>query len=96
VLYCRTSNTGEPSKAAEQKPVGVLATASVTVASAPPPLEGVGLTTCTYNDARSSAQRVFWYLKSLKNAAADQEGNRSSFIASYYLSTACYQIFDKD
>jgi hypothetical protein len=58
VLYYRTSNAGESSKAAEQKPIGVLVTSSVTAASTPPPLAGAGLTTCTYNDAGSSAQQV--------------------------------------
>jgi hypothetical protein len=54
VLYCRTSDVGEPSKAAEKKHVGVLVTYSMVVASAPLPLVGAGLTACTYNDARSS------------------------------------------
>jgi hypothetical protein len=35
VLYCRTPDTGEPSKAAEQKPVGVLMTSSATATSTP-------------------------------------------------------------
>jgi hypothetical protein len=56
----------------------VLATSSGATASAPPPLAGVGLTTCSYNDARHSIQWVLQYLESLKDAETDQEGNRSS------------------
>jgi hypothetical protein len=50
-----------------------------------PPLAGACLTTCTYNDAKSSAQRVLQYLESLKDAEANQEDNRSSFTTSCYL-----------
>jgi hypothetical protein len=76
MLLCRTSDTDEPSKAAEQKPVNVLATSSRAAALAPPPLVGAGLMACSYNNARSSAQRVLRYLESLKDAEADREGNR--------------------
>jgi hypothetical protein len=46
---------GESSKAVKQKHADVLAISSMATASAPPSLMGVGLTTCMYNDTRSSA-----------------------------------------
>jgi hypothetical protein len=58
VVYCRTPNAGESSKAIEQKPVSVLVTSSVATASAPPPSAGVGLMAYTYNDVWSSAHQV--------------------------------------
>jgi hypothetical protein len=84
VLYCRTPNASEPSKAIEQKPVDKLMTSSMATATAPPPSVGAGLMACTYNDTRSSAQRVLSYLESLKDVKADQKGNRSSLTASNY------------
>jgi hypothetical protein len=56
MLFCRTSDADEPSKAAEQKLINVLMTSSGAVASAPPPLAGADLTACAYIDVRSSAQ----------------------------------------
>jgi hypothetical protein len=55
------------------------------VASAPPPLAGASLTTCSNADAMSSAQWILQYLESLKDTEVDQEGNMSSFTASGYL-----------
>jgi hypothetical protein len=54
-------------------------------ASVPPPLVGAGLTACSNADARSSAQRILWYLESLKDVEADREGNMSSFATLGYL-----------
>jgi hypothetical protein len=47
VLYYRTPDASEPSKAAEQKLVDVLATSSMGTASALPPSVGAGLTAYT-------------------------------------------------
>jgi hypothetical protein len=85
VLYYRTPDANDSSKAAEQKPVDVLATSSVATTSAPPPLAGPGLMACTYNDAMSSTQSVLLYLESLKDVKADQKGNRLSSL----LQTTC-------
>jgi hypothetical protein len=63
----------------------VLATSSLAAASAPPPLVGTGLTTCSNVDAMSFAQRILQYLESLKDAGDDREGNMPSFTASRYL-----------
>jgi hypothetical protein len=51
VLYCKSSDTGEPSKDAKQKSVDVLAASSTADAFAPTSLAGAGLTSCSYNDA---------------------------------------------
>jgi hypothetical protein len=85
VLYYRTPDANDSSKAAEQKPVDVLVTSSVATTSAPPPLAGPGLMACTYNDAMSSTQSVLLYLESLKDVKAGQKGNRLSLTASNYL-----------
>jgi hypothetical protein len=87
MLYCRTHDANEPSKAVEQKHVDVLAISSIATAtaSAPPPSMGAGLMACTYNDTRSSAQWVLSYLESLKDVEVDQKGNRPSLTASNYL-----------
>jgi hypothetical protein len=45
-----------------------------------PPLVGAGLVACTYNNTRSSTQRVLRYLESLKDAEADREGNSPSLL----------------
>jgi hypothetical protein len=85
VIYFRKSTPSEPSKATEKKYIDVLAPSSMATASAPPPLAGVGLMACSYNDARCSTQRVHRYLDSLKVVEADREGNMASFTASRYL-----------
>jgi hypothetical protein len=81
-LYYRASDATKQSKAIEHKPSDALGTSSVAAASTPLPLAGAGLTTCTYDDARSFAQWVLWYLEKLKDVEADQEANRSSFTTS--------------
>jgi hypothetical protein len=81
MLFCRTPDADEPSKATEQKSVNVLTTPSGASASTPPPLVGADLMVCSYNDTRSSAQWVLQYLESLKDAEANRQGNRSSFTA---------------
>jgi hypothetical protein len=85
VLYCRTPDASESSKAIEQKFLDVLATPSLASASAPPTLVGASLMACTYNDTRSSAQHVLCYLESFKDVEVDRKGNRSSLTASNYL-----------
>jgi hypothetical protein len=84
MLFCRISDADEPSKAAKQKLANVLATSSRAAASDPSPLAGTILMACPYNNAKFSAQRVLRYLENLKDAGANREGNRSSFIASCY------------
>jgi hypothetical protein len=79
VIKNSKSTASKPSKVAKQKPVNMLVTSSGAATSAPPPLAGVGLTTCSYNDIRHSAQRVLRYLESMKDAEANREGNGSSF-----------------
>jgi hypothetical protein len=101
VLYCRTPDASELSKAAEQKPVDVMVTSPMATASAPPSLAGACLMACTYNDTRSSAQWVLGYLESLKNVEADQKGNRSDLTAldssffSDHISRICVALSSK-
>jgi hypothetical protein len=45
---------------------------SVAATFVPPPLAGAGLMTCSNVDARSSAQQILQYLKSLNDVEADQ------------------------
>jgi hypothetical protein len=81
IIY-RKSTDGEPSKAADQQPVNVQLTPSLAVVYVSLLLAGTCLTACSNADVMSSTQRILQYLESLKDAKADREGNRSSFIAS--------------
>jgi hypothetical protein len=88
VLCCSVFDVAEPSKPAEQKPSGALVLPSVIVVVPNPPPStivangGAGLVACSYADARSTAQWVFWFLDHMKNTVDDQEGNQSHFFNS--------------
>jgi hypothetical protein len=56
VLCCRASNADVPSKTDEQQPINGFATSFGAATSDPPPLGRAGLTACSYNEARHSAQ----------------------------------------
>jgi hypothetical protein len=81
LINCRKSTEDKPPKADEQGPVNMQTTSSMAATSAPRPLAGAYLMACSNADARSSGQRVLQYLESMKDAEAEQEGNRSSFTA---------------
>jgi hypothetical protein len=58
---------------------------SMAAASVPLPTTGIGLIACCNDDVRHSARWVLQYVESLKDAEAEQEGNKSSFTTSGYL-----------
>jgi hypothetical protein len=85
MAICRKSTKSESSNAVARQPVGKQTILSVTAASVPPHVVGIGLTICSNAEARQPTQRVLQYLESLKNADVEQEGNQFIFTTSGYL-----------
>jgi hypothetical protein len=82
VIIYRKLDKSESSKAAKQQPIIIQITSSVVAASVPPPMVGTDLMACSNVDARHCARQVLQYVESLKDAEANQAGNRSSFTTS--------------
>jgi hypothetical protein len=91
IIYKKPTKS-ESSKAAEHQPVITHITPYVLAASILHPVAGTCLMACSNADARHCARWILQYVESLKDAEADQEGNKYSFTVSRYLLFADFLI----